>query len=87
MSNATAEDRAVTKGKGGVFAADSYTIRKKLLSFLGQKFHIYDPQWQLVGYVKQKAFKLKEDIRVYADETCASELLVIKARQIVGQLW
>jgi len=32
---------------------------------------------------KKKAFKLKEDIRVFADESMSAERLVIKARQIV----
>jgi len=66
-----------------VFSKDTYFIRKKLLNFLGQKFYIYTPEWELVGFVKQKAFKLKEDIRVFSDQTCTEELLVIKARQII----
>ena len=61
-------------------AAREYMIRKKILSLLGTKFHVYDPAGNVIGYSKQKAFKLKEDIRVYRDETEAEELLVIKAR-------
>lgn len=62
---------------------DRYLIRRKFWSFLGQKFFLYDESSNLVGYVKQKAFKLKEDIRVYTDTNCTNELLVIKARQII----
>ncbi len=36
-----------------------------------------------MGYSKQKAFKLKEDIRVYAGEAMTEELLLVKARQII----
>ena len=58
-------------------------LRKKVFSFLGQKFHIYDPNGQLVFYVKQKAFKLKEDIRVFTGEDMQTQVLAIKARGII----
>jgi uncharacterized protein YxjI len=62
---------------------ESYTIRRKVLKLFGAAFHIYDPQGGLVGYCKQKAFKLKEDIRIYTDESCSTEWLVIKARSVI----
>lgn len=61
----------------------TYLIRRKVFSFLGAAFHIYDPSGRLIGFSKQKAFKLKEDIRVYTDESKQQELLVIKARNII----
>jgi len=61
----------------------SYTIRRKVFKFFGASFQIFDSMGNQVGFCKQKAFKLKEDIRIYRDETQSSELLVIKARQIV----
>ncbi|MGQ0635008.1 MAG: hypothetical protein ACT4QC_10385 [Planctomycetaceae bacterium] len=63
--------------------AAEYTIRRKVLTFLGAKFHIYNPQGQVIGFSHQKAFKLKEDIRVFTDESMQDERLSIKARQIV----
>ena len=66
-----------------VFDHNSYILRKKLFNFLGQKFYLYDMQWNLVGFVKQKAFKLKEDIRVFSDDTLTKEILIIQARQII----
>ncbi len=60
-----------------------YTIRRKVLSILGQKFHVYDGQGTLIGFSKQKAFKLKEDIRFYTDETMTEEKLLIQARQVI----
>jgi len=42
-----------------------------------------DPSDQLVFYCEMKAFKLREDIRVYADEGKSQEVLVMKARQIL----
>jgi hypothetical protein len=38
---------------------------------------------QLVAYVEQKAFKLKEDITVFADEQKQRPLLRIQARKII----
>ena len=60
-----------------------YLIRRKVLTVFGQKFHVYDGHGQLIGFSKQKAFKLKEDIRFYADETMAEEKLLIQARQVI----
>jgi hypothetical protein len=60
-----------------------YTIRRKVLTLVGAKFHIYDAADNLIGFSKQKAFKLKEDIRVYRDESMQQELLTIHARSII----
>lgn len=60
-----------------------YCIRKKILVLFGGKFHIYDTADNIIGFSKQKAFKLKEDIRVYTDETMTHERLFIKARNII----
>ena len=65
------------------FTDNQYMIRRKILTIFGAKFHIYDSMGKLILFSKQKAFKLKEDIRVFADESMSSERLVIKARQIV----
>ena len=61
----------------------TYLIRRKVFKLLGASFHIYDPAGNLIGFSNQKAFKLKEDIRVYADETMSKELLYIQARQVI----
>jgi uncharacterized protein YxjI len=63
------------------FEHSQYLIRKKILKLFGGAFHIYDPSGQLVFYSKMKAFKLKEDIRVYTGEDMQTEVLVIKARR------
>lgn len=66
-----------------LFEISTYTIRRKFLKLFGASFTVFDPDEQLVGFSKQKAFKLREDIRVYTDESMATELLTIQARQIV----
>jgi uncharacterized protein YxjI len=60
-----------------------YLVRRKVFQLFGASFHVYDPEGMVVLYSKQKAFKLREDIRVFASETMADELLSIQARQIV----
>lgn len=65
------------------FGFNQYLIRKKVFSFLGQKFHIYAPDGRLVFYTAQKAFKLKEDIRVFSDESMSQEILWIQARGVL----
>jgi hypothetical protein len=62
---------------------NEFTIRRKILTLAGAKFHIFDPQGQVIGFCKQKAFKLKEDIRVYSDESMSRELVRIAARAII----
>lgn len=66
-----------------LFTSSKYLIRKKVLKIVGGAFHIFEPDGRLAFYSEQKAFKLKEDIRLYTDETMSTEALVIKARQIL----
>lgn len=64
------------------FQYDQYLLRRQVLALTG-KFRIYNPGGQLVLYSQQKMFKLKEDIRVYSDESMSEELLYIQARKIL----
>ena len=61
-------------------SGDRFLARKKIFSFLGAKFHIFDPEMNLVFFVQQKAFKLKEAITVYRDEAKTTPVLTIQAR-------
>ncbi|MHC4203393.1 MAG: hypothetical protein ACYSTT_01995 [Planctomycetota bacterium] len=65
------------------FSDNQYMIRRKILTIFGAKFHVYNTTGELILFSKQKAFKLKEDIRIFTDESMSAERLVIKARQIV----
>ncbi|MGE3315707.1 MAG: hypothetical protein AB7O26_11395 [Planctomycetaceae bacterium] len=60
-----------------------FTIRRKVLTLLGAKFHVYNAEGKLLGFCHQKAFKLKEDIRFYTDETMTDERLIIQARKML----
>jgi hypothetical protein len=65
------------------FGYPTYLIRKKILKLFGGAFHIYGPGGELLFYSQMKAFKLREDIRLYSGEDMQSELLTIRARQII----
>ncbi|MFL2944004.1 MAG: hypothetical protein ACJZ2J_01570 [Candidatus Poseidoniales archaeon] len=62
---------------------NQYLIREKFLKIFGNKFHIMDEHDQLYGFCEQKRFRIKEDIRLYDDESKNNEWLVIKQRNIV----
>jgi len=65
------------------FNHPKYLVRRKVMKLFGAAFHIYDPSEKLVFYSKMKAFKLKEDIRLFESENMNEELLLIQARQII----
>jgi len=67
----------------GRFGQSRYMIRKKFFKIFGGAFHIYDEAGNVVFYSKMKAFKLKEDLRVFTGEDMQQEVLTIKARNIL----
>ena len=66
-----------------MFDHREYLIRRKVLKIFGASFRVYDPSGNVIGFSRQKAFKLKEDIRVFQDEAQSTELMSIQARQIL----
>ncbi len=65
-----------------IFQYPTYLLKRQAIALTG-KFRFYDPQGDLVLFSEQKMFKLREDIRVYSDESKTREVLSIKARQIM----
>lgn len=63
--------------------AYNYLIRRRFFVLFGAKFDIYDSTGRQIGFSKQKAFRLKEDIRVFTDETATEPFLLIQARNII----
>jgi len=72
-------------GANPMWYQNFYRIRKKVLT-IGNKYWIEDASGRVIGFSKQKILRLKEDIRVYTDETMRYELFRIKQRQVVD-LW
>jgi hypothetical protein len=60
-----------------------YTIRRQVLRFFGAGFDITGEGGTPIGYCHQKAFKLKEDMRIFTDRTKSQELLRMKSRQVI----
>jgi uncharacterized protein YxjI len=61
---------------------NKYRIRKKVMT-VGNKYWIEDHQQNILGFSKQKLLKLKEDIRIYSDESMTAELFRIQQEQIM----
>lgn len=57
-------------------------LRFKLLAFSSQ-IAVRDAEGRLLFWVKQKAFKLKEDIVVYGDEEMSQPLYRIQANKVI----
>jgi uncharacterized protein YxjI len=66
-----------------VYRHSRYLVRRKVFKLFGAAFHIYDPEGNVAFFSNLKAFKLKEDIRLYTGEDMQTELLSIHARQVM----
>lgn len=64
------------------FTYPSYLLKRQVFALTG-KLRFYDPSGNMVMFVEQKMFRLREDIRVYADEAKTQEILLIQARNIL----
>jgi hypothetical protein len=60
----------------------SYRLRRKFLKVFGASFRVYDGD-EVVAFCQQQAFRLREDIRLFADDSRSHELLAIKARSAI----
>jgi len=64
-------------------APEQYTVRRQVFRIFGAGFQIFDERGGVVGYCDQKAFRLREDLRVYTDETKREELFRIRTQQVL----
>lgn len=64
------------------FLHSRYQLRRQVIALTGT-VRLFAPDGQLVMYSRQKMFRLKEDIRVFADESQSQEMLHIQARNII----
>ncbi len=69
-------------GASSLWYQSFYRIRKKTLT-VGNKYWLENQSGAILGFCKQKLFKLKEDIRIYTDENMSQELFRIKQEQIM----
>lgn len=65
------------------FEHTQYNINRKFWKLFGASIKVVSPENQLILFAKLKALKLREDIRLFADEAQAEEILRIHARTIL----
>lgn len=59
-------------------------FRRKFFKLFGAEITVTDPNQQTeVAFIRLKAWRLKEDIRVFTDRSMATELLRISARSVI----
>jgi hypothetical protein len=62
----------------------TYVLKRQVLRLMGAGFRIFEADSsRLVAYCDQKGFRLREDIRIYSDESKTREVLAIQARTIM----
>jgi hypothetical protein len=64
------------------FQYSSYRLKRQVFAMTGV-FRLFSENGDLLAYARQKMLKMREDIRLYNDETQTQELLSIQARQII----
>ncbi len=84
-SQSTVRSVAQSMPASTIWYQNYYRIRKKTLT-IGNKYWIEDNHGNILGFSKQKFFKLKEDIRIYSDENMTHELFRIGQQQIMD-MW
>ena len=60
-----------------------YTIRRKFFKLFGAGFNIFDEHGNPAAYSHQKAFKLREDITLYTDESKSDPMLKINTKSVI----
>lgn len=84
-SNPTTGAPALPQKQSPIWYQNYYRIRKKVVAIANQ-YWIEDQQGNSLGYTKQKLLKLKEDIRIYTDESMNTELFRLQQQQIMD-MW
>lgn len=64
-------------------SGNRFLFKRQMLKLVGAAFFVHDEGGAVVLYADQKAFKLKEDIRVYSGEDKSVEVMRIAARSIL----
>jgi len=68
---------------GGPLAHQRYLLRRRFFNVLHNGFHLYDANGNLVLFMRQRGFRLKEDLRIFTGEDMREEVLRITARSII----
>lgn len=68
--------------EGNIWVQNQYRIRKKVIALTNQ-YWIEDWSGKTLGYSRQKLIRIKEDIRVFTDESMSAEIFRIQQENIM----
>jgi len=68
--------------EGNIWIQNQYRIRKKVIALTNQ-YWIEDWSGKILGYSRQKLIRIKEDIRVFTDESMSAEVFRIQQENIM----
>ena len=77
--------KEVAKPASPLWSQSFYRIRKKVIAIANQ-FWIEDANGNPIGFSRQKILRIKENIRVFADDSMTTEIFRIQQEQIVD-MW
>lgn len=60
-----------------------YELRRKFWKLFGAEISVMDQSQNVIGFIKMKAWKLKEDVRLYRDKSMQQEIFAIHARKVI----
>lgn len=66
-----------------IYQIDQFVARRQVFRLLGAGFTLLAPDGRLLAASEQKAFRLKEDIRVHDGESPGTEILNIRADRVI----
>ncbi len=62
----------------------TYRVKRSFWSFLGRTTRVFAPDGSLACYISQSAFKLRQEMTLFADEGQTQPMILMKARQAIG---
>lgn len=71
----------VTPSQDPRYHLPEYIVRRRILTLLGSALDVIAPDGWSVLFCRGKAFRIKEDLRIYDNPSKTTELLSISARQ------
>ncbi len=83
MATSTVESvRPLNGPRASIFDRDTFVARQKMAS-MAPAFFLRDEDGAPLAYLRQEMFSLKDDIRVFTDESQTQELLRIRGRKVL----
>jgi hypothetical protein len=67
-----------------IVAGATYVIKRPFFSFLDRTFRVFDGSGALVLFVRHPLMRLREEIRLFADEAMQHPVAAIQARQMIA---